>query len=71
MNMTKKYAIVIIALLSFLMLSTGAAQYTNVVNQAASLMQTAMMGGMRYRGYVDASYTDGFGQLQVDSVSRG
>lgn len=47
MNMIKKYAIVIIALLSFLMPSTGAAQYTNIVNQAASLMQTDREGVFR------------------------
>lgn len=68
MNMKKKYAIILTALLSFLMPSTGAAQYTNIVNQAASLMQTAIMGGMRYRGYVDASYMGGFGNLQADFV---
>ena len=68
MNMKKKYAIILVALISFLMPSNGAAQYTNIVNQAASLMQTALMGGMRYRGYVDASYTGGFGRLQADFV---
>ena len=66
--MKKKYAIILVALISFLMPSSGAAQYTNIVNQAASLMQTAIMGGMRYRGYVDASYTGGFGRLQADFV---
>ena len=68
MNMKKKYAIILTVLISFLMPSTGTAQYTNIVNQAASLMQTAIMGGMRYRGYVDASYTGGFGRLQADFV---
>ena len=68
MNMKKKYAIILLALISFLLPSNGAAQYTNIVNQAASLMQTAMMGGMRYRGYVEASYTGGFGNLQADFV---
>ena len=68
MNMKKKYVIILTAIISILMPSTGAAQYTNIVNQAASLMQTAMIGGMRYRGYVDASYTGGFGHLQADFV---
>ncbi len=44
------------------------AQYTNIVNQAANILQTAVMGGMRYRGYVDASYTGGFGRLQANFV---
>ena len=68
MNMKKKYAIVMIALISMLMPATVRAQYTNIVNQAANLMQTALMGGMRYRGYVEASYTGGFGRLQADFV---
>ncbi|MDE5584710.1 MAG: hypothetical protein K2I92_00025 [Muribaculaceae bacterium] len=68
MNMKKKYAIIFAVLISFLMPSKGAAQYTSIVNQAASLMQTAIMGGMRYRGYVDASYMGGFGRLQADFV---
>ena len=68
MNMKKKYAIVIVALISFLMPSKSAAQYTTIVNQAANLMQTAMMGGLRYRGYVEGSYTGGFGRLQADFV---
>ena len=68
MNMKKKCAIILTALISMLMPATGAAQYTNIVNQAASLMQTAMMGGMRYRGYVDATYMGGFGNLQADFV---
>lgn len=68
MNMKKKYAIIFAALISFLVPATGAAQYTSIVNQAANIMQTAIVGGMRYRGYVDASYTGGFGRLQADFV---
>ena len=63
--MKKIYLTLIIAIAGFFNIS---AQYTNIVNQAASLMQTAIMGGMRYRGYVDASYTGGFGNLQADFV---
>lgn len=63
--MKKIYLTLIIAIASIFDIS---AQYTNIVNQAASLMQTAMLGGMRYRGYVDASYTGGFGNLQADFV---
>lgn len=68
MNMKKKYTIILVALISFLMPSKGDAQYTNIVNQAANLMQTALTGGMKYRGYVDASYTGGIGNLQADFV---
>ncbi|MDE7421843.1 MAG: hypothetical protein K2N35_16765 [Muribaculaceae bacterium] len=63
--MKKIYLTLIIAIAGIFNIS---AQYTNIVNQAASLMQTALMGGMRYRGYVDASYTGGFGNLQADFV---
>ncbi|MDE7346694.1 MAG: hypothetical protein K2N48_08140 [Muribaculaceae bacterium] len=66
--MKKKHIALIIAALIGIMPFGASAQYTNIVNQAASLMQTAMLGGMRYRGYVDVSYTGGFGNLQVDFV---
>ena len=38
MNMKKKYAIILAVLVSFLMPSKGAAQYTNIGHPAASLM---------------------------------
>lgn len=63
--MKKIYLTLIIALAGIFNIS---AQYTNIVNQAASILQTAVMGGMRYRGYVDASYTGGFGRLQANFV---
>lgn len=34
------------------------AQYTSIVNQAANILQTAVMGGARYKGFVDVSYTE-------------
>ena len=66
--MKKKHIVLIIAVIMNLLPVGARAQYTNIVNQAASLMQTAMLGGMRYRGYVDASYMGGFGNLQADFV---
>lgn len=42
------------------------AQYTSIVNQAANILQTAVMGGARYKGFVDLSYTGGFGNLQAN-----
>ncbi|MDE6479835.1 MAG: hypothetical protein K2L45_06145 [Muribaculaceae bacterium] len=63
--MKKIYLTLVIALAGIFNLS---AQYTSIVNQAASILQTAVMGGMRYRGYVDASYTGGFGRLQANFV---
>lgn len=44
------------------------AQYTNIVNQAANLLQTAVFGGSSYKGFVDVSYLGGFGNLQADFV---
>ncbi|MDE6856464.1 MAG: hypothetical protein K2J34_08370, partial [Muribaculaceae bacterium] len=58
----------IIALLMSVVPFRATAQYTSIVNQATNMMQTALMGGMRYRGYVEASYTGGFGNLQADFV---
>ncbi|MDE6632896.1 MAG: hypothetical protein K2K23_07845 [Muribaculaceae bacterium] len=63
--MKKIYLTLVIALAGIFNLS---AQYTSIVNQAANILQTAVMGGMRYRGYVDASYTGGFGRLQANFV---
>ena len=63
--MKKIYLTIIVAITSILNIN---AQYTNIVNQAANLLQTAVMGGSRYKGYVDATYTGGFGRLQADFV---
>ncbi|MDE5847283.1 MAG: hypothetical protein K2H71_08030 [Muribaculaceae bacterium] len=66
--MKKKHIVLIIALLMSVVPFSATAQYTSIVNQATNMMQTALMGGMRYRGYVEASYTSGFGNLQADFV---
>lgn len=66
--MKKKHIVLIIALLMSVVPFRAKAQYTSIVNQATNMMQTALMGGMRYRGYVEASYTGGFGNLQADFV---
>lgn len=66
--MKKKHIVLILAAIMNLLSENAYAQYTNIVNQAANLMQTAIMGGMRYRGYVDASYLGGFGNLKADFV---
>lgn len=66
--MKKKHIALIIAAIMYLIPIGASAQYTSIVNQAASMMQTAIMGGMSYRGYVEASYTGGFGNLQADFV---
>lgn len=66
--MKKKHIVLLLAVIMNILPFGASAQYTNIVNQAASLMQTAVMGGMRYRGYVDASYMGGFGNLQADFV---
>ena len=63
--MKKIYLALIIAIAG---ISNLHAQYTNIVNQAANLLQTAVMGGSRYKGYVEATYTGGFGNLQADFV---
>lgn len=51
------------------------AQYTSIVNQAANMIQTAAIGGFNYRGFVEGSYTGGFGNLRANfagiSTSQG
>lgn len=44
------------------------AQYTSIVNQAANILQTAVMGGASYKGFVDVSYTGGVGNLRANFV---
>lgn len=48
-------------------LNSGA-QYTSIVNQAASLLQSAIIGGSNYKGFVDVSYVAGIGNLQADFI---
>lgn len=52
--------------MTLLMPLQSKAQYTSIVNQAANMLQTAVLGGARYKGFVDASYTAGFGNLQAN-----
>ena len=66
--MKKRSVALFIAVMMNLITFGVSAQYTSIVNQATNMMQTALMGGMRYRGYVEASYTGGFGNLQADFV---
>lgn len=53
-----------------LMVTGGAlsadAQYYQLANQATSMIQTAIQGGMNYRGTVDVSYINGLGGKQAN-----
>lgn len=53
-----------------LMITCGAlsanAQYYQLANQATSMLQTALQGGMNYRGFVDASYITGLGNKKAN-----
>lgn len=66
--MKKKSILLLIALLATIYPFEGKAQYTNIVNQAANILQTAVMGGSHYKGFVDVSYLGGFGNLQADFI---
>lgn len=66
--MKKNTILLLLAILAAICPLEGKAQYTNIVNQAANLLQTAVIGGARYKGFVDVSYTGGFGNLQADFV---
>ena len=61
--MKKIYLTLILAIIGIF---NSTAQYYNIVNQAANMLQTAVMGGFMYRGYVDVSYTGGVGNLQAN-----
>lgn len=68
-----------IAIIAFVLALSGTqeahAQYTSIVNQAANMIQTAAIGGFNYRGFVEGSYTGGFGNLRANfagvSTSHG
>lgn len=42
------------------------AQYYQLANQATSMIQTAIQGGLNYRGTVDVSYINGLGNKQAN-----
>lgn len=44
----------------------ASAQYYQIANQIPSLLQPALMGGLNYKGYVDASYIAGLGNRRAD-----
>lgn len=44
------------------------AQYYSIINQTTSMLQTALSGGFRYRGFVDASYSRGLGNNRTDML---
>lgn len=54
---------------------TGAAQYYEIANQIPSLIKPALIGGLNYKGFVEASYLKGIGSHNVDflqfSTSQG
>ena len=65
----KNYAKCLMALLAVMCSATAAqAQYYSIVNQATSMLQTALTGGFRYRGFVDASYNRGLGDNRADML---
>lgn len=57
-------------LLGLLLLSAGSAgaQYYQIASQIPDLIQPALMGGLNYKGYVDASYVAGVGNRRADFV---
>lgn len=63
--MKKKFTVFIIAIITLFIPSQISAQYTSIVNQAANILQTAIVGGASYKGFVDVSYTSGIGNLKA------
>ncbi len=64
--MNKNKLLQIVSLLMLLVSANAKAQYTSIVNQAANMIQTAVMGGAGYKGFVDVSYTAGMGNLRAN-----
>lgn len=63
--MKKNMRLLIMAFAILFVSSQVKAQYTSIVNQAANILQTAIVGGASYKGFVDVSYTAGFGNLKA------
>lgn len=66
--MKKKSLVVIMAVVMLFLPFKSNAQYYSIVNQAANMLQTAVVGGFRYKGFVDVSYTTGIGDLKANFV---
>lgn len=66
--MKKSKIILMLTIVMLLLPCRAKAQYTSIVNQAANMLQTAVLGGFSYKGFVDASYTAGIGNLQANFV---
>ncbi|MBO5445193.1 MAG: hypothetical protein J5995_07615 [Muribaculaceae bacterium] len=65
-SLSCRYLSIIAAVVVSVVSSSAYAQYTSIVNQAANMLQTAVIGGFSYKGYVDASFTGGFGNLKAN-----
>lgn len=71
--MNKIYAI---AALTLAAIPTAShAQYYNIANQVANVLQAPLNGSPRYKGFVEASYIKGLGNIEADflevSTSQG
>lgn len=47
----------------------ASAQYYQLANQVTDMLQTAIRGGVNYRGFVDVAYLNGIGDKQANFVS--
>lgn len=45
------------------------AQYYDMANQVSNMVQTAVLGGLNYKGIVEAEYVQGFGNNQVNFIN--
>lgn len=62
----KKIAIILMAMLALAGAGKAHAQYYSLINQTSGMLQTALTGGFRYRGLVDASYNRGLGDHRAN-----
>lgn len=62
--MKKIYALT--AIFATVATTAATAQYYNIANQVANVLQAPLNGSARYKGFVEASYIKGLGNVEAD-----
>lgn len=74
-NRMKKLGVIAVLLLSIFGSMTASAQYYEIANRLPSLIQPALSGSMRYKGFLEAGYSKTLGNYDGDfleiSTSQG
>lgn len=67
MSIVKK-SLIALAVVALSGVGTAKAQYYELANQIPQMIQPALSGSLNYRGFVEASFTGGFGTNAVSSL---